>query len=64
VLGGRVIALSGSRVLVLNGSDGALLDALDLDAADDVPTAAAADPLRRALWLGTGRGAILRFRLE
>ena len=60
----RIAALfSDARILILDASDGSLLATVSLEAAKDVPRCAAFDPGGSRLWVGTGRGALLRIDL-
>jgi WD40 repeat protein len=61
-----VVGTFGDGLLVvLDATDGRELDRLDLLAADDVPDCCAFDPTSdETLWVGTGRGAVLKLRLR
>jgi WD40 repeat protein len=63
--GDRVIALSGSRIVFLDATKkGATVGEIDLGEVDDAPRCCLPDPARSALWVGTARGAVLRFALS
>ena len=63
--GGRVVALEGQKVVFLDPETGATQGALDLGGkVDDAPRCCLPDPARSALWVGTARGAVLRFSLS
>ena len=60
----RIAALfADARILILDASDGSLRATVSLEAAKDVPRCAAFDPGGSRLWVGTGRGALLRIDL-
>jgi WD40 repeat protein len=63
LLDSRIIALARATVFIL---DRGLkkLDAIDLGQLYDEATSGCVDPDRHDLWIGTGKGAILRFRVS
>lgn len=58
---GAWIGVRAGAKLVLLDEDLQRRDVIDLRAIQDTVTALAVDPERHALWIGTGKGALLRF---
>jgi WD40 repeat protein len=63
LLDSRIIVFTGATVFILD-RDLKRLDAIDLGRLYDEATSGCVDPDRHDLWIGTGKGAILRFRVS
>jgi WD40 repeat protein len=58
------VAIDDGSVELRDAEDGAVVDSVRLDVAEDRPFSLAFDPAGKRLWVGTGRGALLRFAVE
>jgi WD40 repeat protein len=63
-LDGIALALDDGRVELRDAGSGEVVDTVDLDPAEDRPTSCAFDSSGKKLWVGTGRGALLRFAVR
>ncbi|HZU98284.1 MAG TPA: serine/threonine-protein kinase, partial [Planctomycetota bacterium] len=54
------VAIEDGRIELRDAEDGSVVDTVRLDAAGDRPFCLAFDPAGKRLWVGTGRGALLR----